>query len=509
MNRTSAQIKTQPFDLEDTALVDRADETRLRISPLLNAESRATLGQFMTPGVIADFMASLFEKTNSDSVRILDAGAGVGTLSAALVARFAKEPLIASVDVTAYEIDQSIRNELVKTLKHCSELDGRVSSKIIPDDFIESAVNEIQFGGGGKYTHAILNPPYRKINVGTPHRNLLSEVGIETVNLYSAFVALAIERMEQGGQIVAIIPRSFCNGPYYKPFRKFLFERTALKQIHLFDSRTSAFSDDAVLQENVIIRLTVGKRQGDVVVSSSADRSMIDLNRTSYGFRELVLPDDAEKFLHIPQNREKSLAAHLPMATENLKDIGLKISTGPVVDFRLKEFLLSEPSKNSVPLLYANHFVKGTLVWPRREGKKPNAIMVTDETSKWLYPNGCYTILRRFSSKEEKRRIVAYVVHGTEFGASSHLGFENHLNVFHDDRRPLNIKVALGLAVFLNSTAVDEYFRRFSGHTQVNATDLKNLKYPSQSTLIKLGCWAANKGMLSQEAIDIHIKNYV
>jgi len=509
MNRTNAQFKTPAHDLGHAGLVDRADKTRLRISPLLNAESRANLGQFMTPGIIADFMASLFESTKSDSVRILDAGAGVGTLSAALITRITKEPMIASVDVTAYEIDQSIRTELSKTLNHCAEADGRISSKIIPDDFIECAVNDIQFVGEGKFTHAILNPPYRKINVGTRHRKLLSEVGIETVNLYSAFVALAIERMEQGGQIVAIIPRSFCNGPYYRPFRKFMFRRAALKQIHLFDSRTSAFSDDAVLQENVIIRLTVGVQQGDVIVSSSADRSLTDSNRTSYSFKELVLSDDQEKFLHIPQNREKSLATHLPMATENLKDIGLNVSTGPVVDFRLKEFLLSEPATNSVPLLYANHFVKGTLVWPKTEGKKPNAIMLTVETLKWLYPNGCYTVLRRFSSKEEKRRIVAYVVRGTEFDTSRYLGFENHLNVFHNNRQPLKLEVALGLAVYLNSTAVDEYFRRFSGHTQVNATDLKNLKYPSHSALVELGNWAAKRDTISQEAIDSHIKNHV
>jgi adenine-specific DNA-methyltransferase len=100
------------------------------------------------------------------------------------------------------------------------------------------------------------------------------------------------------------------------------------------------------------------------------------------------------------------------------------------------------------------------------------------------------SVVRRFSSKEEKRRIVASVVDPSIFTDAHMLGFENHLNVFHDNKRGLPQTLAYGLMVFLNTTAVDEYFRRFNGHTQVNATDLKLLKYPSRDALITLGEWA-------------------
>jgi adenine-specific DNA-methyltransferase len=43
------------------------------------------------------------------------------------------------------------------------------------------------------------------------------------------------------------------------------------------------------------------------------------------------------------------------------------------------------------------------------------------------------------------------------------------------------------LSTFLNSTVPDEHFRVFSGHTQVNATDLRNMRYPSREQLRKLG----------------------
>jgi adenine-specific DNA-methyltransferase len=86
---------------------------------------------------------------------------------------------------------------------------------IIEKDFILEAVNHIRGEGTPIFTHAILNPPYRKIHSQSNHRLLLRTVGVETVNLYTAFVALSLELLEKGGELVAILPRSFCNGLYY------------------------------------------------------------------------------------------------------------------------------------------------------------------------------------------------------------------------------------------------------------------------------------------------------
>jgi hypothetical protein len=134
--------------------------------------------------------------------------------------------------------------------------------------------------------------------------------------------------------------------------------------------------------------------------------------------------------------------------------------------------------------------------------KKPNAIMYNEATEKWLYPTGFYCVVRRFSSKEEKRRVVASVVEPAVFGDHRVVGFENHLNLFHENKRGLPEPLARGLAVFLNTTAMDESFRRFNGHTQVNATDLKLIKYPSRSALIELGKWAMQHSAITQEMID-------
>ncbi|MBE9013853.1 SAM-dependent methyltransferase, partial [Pseudanabaenaceae cyanobacterium LEGE 13415] len=113
-----------------------------------------------------------------------------------------------------------------------------------------------------------------------------------------------------------------------------------------------------------------------------------------------------------------------------------------------------------------------------------------------------YCVVRRFSSKEEKRRVVASLVDPAAFGDHSVLGFENHMNLFYEDKRGLPEALARGLVVFLNTTAVDEHFRRFNGHTQVNATDLKQMKYLSRDALIRLGEWAMQQETLTQFQID-------
>jgi hypothetical protein len=353
-----------------------------------------------------------------------------------------------------------------------------------------------------KYTHAILNPPYKKIRNISTYRAALSRIGIETVNLYSAFVALSLSLLDIRGQLVAIIPRSFCNGPYYRPFREYVLRRAAIRHMHLFNSRSSAFKDDDVLQENIIIMIERGGNQGDVTVSTSTDDSFDDLVTHTHPFNRILLPDDPERFIHVPTSMEMNTIEMSKAVRCSLTDIGVMVSTGPVVDFRLKDHLRDLPGPGTVPLLYPGHFSGWHIEWPKTGIKKPNAIHRNPETERWLYPAGDYCVVRRFSSKEENRRIVASVVRIDDFAGIDRLGFENHLNVFHSDKHGLPAALAHGLAVFLSATAVDENFRRFNGHTQVNATDLRRMRYPSRKALITLGEWAMSSGGKTQGLID-------
>ena len=457
----------------------------------------------MTPAPVARLMACLFSETTQRTCNLLDAGAGVGALSCAFLDRWASHDGFAfqEAHVEAFEIDNALRAHLESTLAGYS-VRLPMTCRVCSGDFIWEAAKR-NLRGSRPFSHAILNPPYKKIHSASEHRLILRRLGIETVNLYSAFVALSLSLMQPGGELVAIIPRSFCNGPYYRPFREFLLANAAIRHMHLFASRSKAFRDDDVLQENIIIMLERDGVQGKVTVTNSTDDSLTDLRAAEHPFDRIVFPHDPECFIHVPTSLEQDALDNLSDAIRfNLGDIGVEVSTGPVVDFRLEEHIKQIPTKGAVPLLYPGHFSDGATRWPKDGMKRGNAIALTPATKKWLYPNGFYTVTRRFSTKEERRRIVASIVNPHVFPGASMLGFENHLNVFHKDKRGLPEDLAHGLAAYLNTTAVDGHFRRFNGHTQVNATDLRLMKYPSRAALIALGKWARAQRELTQTMLD-------
>lgn len=484
--------------------LDAVDSLRLKLVRDTTKKHKAEFGQFMTSSSVASFMASLFPPSNLKTCHLLDAGAGIGTLTCAFLDRWKTNGFgFDSVEVTAFETDEN----LIGYLDHYLNSYDHVTAHIIADDYIElSTEGGLQDKG---YTHAILNPPYKKINSKSKYRLALSRVGIETVNLYPAFIALALAQMTPKGQMVAIIPRSFCNGPYYRSFRDFILERASIRQIHLFESRSKAFSDEQVLQENIILYLERDGNQGPVTVSTSTDDSFSDLTCREIPFERIVFPDDPERFIHVQTTTDKSAIESSSAIRYSMTDIGVKLSTGPVVDFRLREHLRNLPEKGAVPLIYPAHFKAYGTSWPISNFKKYNAIMINKDTERWLYPNGFYCVVKRFSSKEEKRRVVASLITPTSFSEYTMLGFENHLNVFHDNKNGLPEALASGLMVYLNTTAVDEHFRRFSGHTQVNATDLKQMKYPSRENLIKLGKWALKQQNITQESIDAQFRGLI
>lgn len=492
--RTERQSEAEVPGAESLMLA--VDEFRKEASARLDARRRTQMGQFLTPSPIASFMAEMF-RGKKPTVRVLDPGAGVGSLCAAVVSTLCQSSTRpAMIAVTAYEVDPLLVDYLRQTLRRCrstcDEAGVAFQARLVEHDFLEAGVNALAgnlFGEGEHeyFDYAIVNPPYRKIRTESRERSLLRSIGLETTNLYTGFVAVAACLLAPGGEMVAITPRSFCNGPYFEPFRRYFLRDMRFRRVHVFDARDKIFGDDNVLQENIIFHAVKSTdATSSVIVSASAELSG-DLRRRTIKHDELIHPRDRHAVIHIVPDRESESARNrIAYLGGTLTDLGLTVSTGRVVDFRARHLLRRQPGTNTVPLIYPCHFKQGFVEWPNGKTRKPNALALGPKAEKLVIPEGYYVLTKRFSSKEERRRVVAAVYDPSRITAD-YVAFENHLNYFHQGGSGLPPMLAKGLAAYLNSSLVDAYFRQFSGHTQVNASDLRFLPYPTRSTLIALG----------------------
>ena len=434
------------------------------------------------------------------SIRVLDPGAGSGMLSAAFAARVLSERPGLAAHIVAVECDRSVLEHLANTLDACVSAAGdRVTYEIVEGDFIVEATGFVPDPRLRDVDIVIQNPPYAKLGASSAARAAVREVGADAPNLYAAFLALGAAALKPGGQLVAITPRSFCNGPYFGAFRSFLLDRIALDRIHVFESRSTVFADTGVLQENVIFSGTRGGTRDRVLLSTSNGHDD-DGSHRYVPYADVVHLDDPNRFVRLTVNDEDTETAEQMLALPStLAAMRVGASTGRVVDFRSRECLSSATAPNAVPLIYPGNIRRGVVEWPRDIRKAQWFTPLTDRDSQMRFPEGWYCVVKRFSAKEERRRIVAAVWSPERIPGP--VAFENHVNVLHSGGSGLERDLAHGLCWWLNTSLVDSFFRTFSGHTQVNATDLRTLRFPTAGMLSRLGRLAPER-LPEQDEVD-------
>lgn len=477
-----------------TAWVDR-----VRAATSLDSRRQKQWAQYFTPFEVARVMADMIPAANRTSWRVLDPGAGVGVLAAAAIERLSLlEAPPAEVHVTAYEID----GELVPTLDRvlgearawASHHGVSVTVEVRQTDFLADACETVAPTLGAansprltSFDLAILNPPYGKLGSASHERACARLLGADAPNLYAAFVVAAMRLTRDRGNVIAITPRSFCNGTYFRAFRRFLLATGGIRRMHVFDTRNRAFAKDGILQENLITHVEIGARRAPISLSAQPEPGG-PMRLRSVPSERVVYPADPNQFIHVvPDAASDEAAVFVAGMPASLGELGLAASTGRVVDFRSTDLLRSGATEGVVPLIYPAHLRDGLVIWPGENGNRGSAIVEGAALDRrLLVPDGHYVVVKRFTAKEERRRVVAAWLAEESLGAAT-LGIENHLNYLHARGSALARDTAVGLVVYLNSRHVDEYFRQFSGHTQVNASDLRALPYPDPGVLRMIG----------------------
>jgi len=124
------------------------------------------------------------------------------------------------------------------------------------------------------------------------------------------------------------------------------------------------------------------------------------------------------------------------------------------------------------------------LVRLHRAGR--GGFVASAESRGLLLPSRNYLLLRRFTAKEERRRLTASCFLQRDF-PSEQVALENHLNYVYHASRELSEDETFGLAALFNSFLLDRYFRTLSGNTQVNATELRTMPLPDLESVARIG----------------------
>jgi len=482
-----------------------ADNLGCQYSKKVDAKIKKELGQFFTPRPIAKLMAS-FSSFNGENISILDPGCGTSILSCCLIESLVeKNKNIRKIELTVYETDINAAELACTVLNYLKEWlsEQKVSFtyNLITTDFILDNAKSLRTEPSVLFDIIISNPPYFKMAKEDPRVIASPELVSGQPNIYSLFMGISSRMLKKDGEMIFITPRSFASGNYFRAFRNFWFDSIVLTKVHLFVSRTSTFQKDKVLQELVITKACCKKSEfnnTDVTLSSCEGLNDIDdLIIKKCSVNELISLDSTEKILHLPSNRkEEKVLSLVKLWNNSLLDFDIHISTGKVVSFRAIKYIHDKygDNVNLAPLFWLHNVNKMILEWPLNLMGKGQYLIDNGDTKSILIPNRNYILLRRFSTKDDKSRLIAapYFCNHT---TAKNIGIENKVNYIYRKNGHLDRSEVAGLCGLLNSTLFDTYFQIFNGNVNVSATELREMRFPKIDDIRAIG----NKIILSND----------
>lgn len=422
-------------------------------------------------------MARLVVLVDRPVVRILDPGAGFGILGLSVAIEILQADMFGKVHLVAVEAEPNAQVGLRAIYASAMRVVGsRLHAEVVDRDFLDTKPGDFE-----PFDIAISNPPYFKMSPKVVK-------GGNAPNSYARFMEVALGLLRPGGDLCFIIPRSFASGHYFKGFRQRLHEQASLEYVHVFESRREVFSDQEVLQENVIVTYRKGPSTSANVLISAGTGVLDAAKPMKVPRGEVLRKKDNDLIVWLPTCKaDLDLMKVLHRWPCTLADYDLEISTGPVVPFRAEDVIHFEGGPTRVPLLWLQHVRVGEVTWPLgSDAFRKQEHIDANAGPLLVVPNKTYILMRRFSAKEEPRRVTCAVVRKGQFPGEV-IGLENHLNFIHRPGGDLDDEEALGLCALLNSTRIDQFFRISSGNTQVSATEMRALPLPELQRAREIG----------------------
>ena len=324
-------------------------------------------------------------------------------------------------------------------------------------------------------------------------------------NLYFLFMAMGAYNLKPECEMVYIIPRSWTSGAYFKKFRDYLFNNCVLLQIHLFESRNKVFDKESILQETIIVKIRKTKNIIEkVIITSSISNDFSSITKLNIPYNTVVMPSNGYVYLATNKDEIKSLSI-INSLPETLPSLGLKMKTGIIVDFRTREVLRDKEEESTYPLFYSQHIQEGRVIFPIGR----NGEYIKTEKKGYLQENKNYLFVKRFTSKEENRRLQCGIYLSKKYSKYRYISTQNKINFIESTQSLLSEEAIYGLFVLFNSSIYDTYYRILNGSTQVNSTEVNVMPVPTMNIIESMGKELKLSNNLSENNCDNILNKYI
>lgn len=467
---------------------------------LVRAKSKSDnvrLGRFFTKKETAKLMASMLtldgEKT---AFTLLDPGAGTGILSAAVVEAICEScPACRQIFLTCYESDPEFIPMLEDNLERIRkkarhDYDVRLYVTVYHENYITESQNHytvtLYDTVEDKFDLIICNPPTDMVEKGAAEAKRAGGVTQVKINSAFLFAKMAARHLEDGGRLVIMLPTTVASASALAQYRREMAATLSLERIHLFIGKQKNDKRAIPLKKSIILAYKKGEHPATVDISTSTDwgkpQATVKLPPLDYDF----IVDKKDGSLTLPKSAEDTkIVKYISSFPETLDSLGLKMSTGLVIDSRCEDLLFTEPIKSCLPLIRPTAIKGGQIRFPLPIPKQ----YIAPANTSLIQKNKNMVIVKRVPAKSDERFVNAAVYLASQLPQFKYISTHNKINFIDtkDKDQEMPSRLAFGIFALLNSTIYDRFLSIVSKSKQINAKELRHLPLPPRAMIESIG----------------------
>ena len=455
------------------------------------------LGRLFTKKDTARLMANMLELDGErEAYTLLVPGAGTGILAAAVVEKICKDaPRCRQIFVTCYENDERfipmLEDNLERIRKKCRhDYDVRLYPTVYKENYLTESKTHytVTFFDevADKFDIIIQNPPAELYEKNSEEALSVGGVTQLKVGAQYLFTRLAATHLEDGGQLVTVLPTSAATASAMTSFRKELAEELSLRRIHLFIGRHKNAKRAVPLGKNTVFAYAKDTERRDIIITTSKDAGTPDKIESLQPLPYDFIVDGSDGTLTLPKSAEDArIVKYLSAFPETVESLGLKVSTGLVIDSRCEGLIFSEPLKSTVPLIRPSAIRAGRVAFPAPI--KGQYIAPVDP--RIIQKNKNMIIIKRVPAVSDDRFVNSAIYLAGQLPQYRYISTHNKINYIDtkDKNGEMCTRLAFGLFALLNSTIYDRFISIISKSKQINAKELKRLRLPPRNIIENIG----------------------